>query len=83
MSPSARSPSFVTCIIGSGWPGLLKGQVLGGASQEVWVKASSRAGVCTSATQSSCLSVKMARARGTEAAPSLSGVMTEHDDLHP
>lgn len=42
LSPSARSPSFVMCIIGFGWPGLLSGQVLGGVSQEVWVKASRR-----------------------------------------
>lgn len=42
LSPSARSPSFITCIIGFGWPGLLSGQVLGGVSQEVWVKASRR-----------------------------------------
>lgn len=41
------------------------------------------AGVHTSATQSSCPSVEMAHAGGTEAAPSLRGVTTEQDDLHP
>lgn len=42
LSPSARPPAFIACVVGSSWPGPLEGQVLAGVSQEVWVKCSQR-----------------------------------------
>lgn len=90
LSPSARLPSFVTCVTGSGWPGPFEGQVFAGVSQEVWVKPSRRGShvrFCSAVT----LPVQFRRhipgeqtgAWLPEAALSIRKVITEPGNLYP